>query len=189
MDKGSNVELAHLPITAEKKEAQTAKNDVLARIEKLNERFNQILAWAAGGCLMIIILLIVANTLLRAAGTPIQGTYEIVGWLGAIVTAFSLGYTQIHKGHVEIDMVVERLNATVRRWLQVFVDLVGILFFATVTWLLVEYAMKTMKSGKLSETLLIPYHPIMFVVAAGFLGLTLALCTDLLKNVLGRETR
>ena len=64
-------------------------------LERISEFLNRVLAWMAGGFLAGIVLLTCANILLRIVWKPVMGTVELVGYSGAIVTGFALGYTHI----------------------------------------------------------------------------------------------
>ena len=38
----------------------------------------------------------------------------MVGFLGAVFAAFSLGYTSVHRGHIAVDFLVQKLPARVQ---------------------------------------------------------------------------
>jgi len=44
-----------------------------------------------------------------------RGAYETVGFLGAIVIAFALGYTQKRKDHIVVDILTQRFSKQVNR--------------------------------------------------------------------------
>ena len=46
----------------------------------------------------------------RFLGSPTIWTFELSGFLLAAVTVFSLAYTQLHHGHVNIDFLYDRLS-------------------------------------------------------------------------------
>ena len=48
-----------------------------------------------------------ATCCLRIFRMPYRGAYEIVSFLGAVVTAFALGYTQKRKSHIVVDILTE----------------------------------------------------------------------------------
>ena len=64
------------------------------------------------GGLAVLALMILAtgNVVLRIFHAPFRGTYEIVGFLGAVVIAFALGYTQKRKDHIVVDILTERFS-------------------------------------------------------------------------------
>ena len=69
-------------------------------LDKLGLYLNRLLMIIAGIFLLGMIALTCANILLRLFWFPVRGTFELMGFFGAIVTAFALGYTQVNKGHI-----------------------------------------------------------------------------------------
>ncbi|HEU5360374.1 MAG TPA: hypothetical protein VFU42_04360, partial [Candidatus Deferrimicrobiaceae bacterium] len=63
-------------------------------LEQLSAQLRKILMVAGGVALLALMLLATLNVALRIFQVPVSGTYEIVSFLGAIVTAGALGYTQ-----------------------------------------------------------------------------------------------
>ena len=88
-------------------------------LQKISDTLNQALAWIAGSFLLAMILLTCANIFLRRVWTPLLGTFELMGYFGAIVTAFALGYTQIKKGHIAVDVLVLRFSEKTQAFLKV----------------------------------------------------------------------
>ncbi|NGM83930.1 TRAP transporter small permease [Paenibacillus sp. 7124] len=162
---------------------------ILNALEKISLRVNQFLAVIAGLAMLLIALLIVANVIIRVFYVPIPGVGEISGWLSAITAAFALGYTQIHRGHVDIDVILEKFPARIRGPVQGLMLLISMLFFGLISYRLAIYAYETMKSGGLSETLAVIYYPYIYLLAIGFFGLTLSLLTDSLKYLVRGDRR
>lgn len=152
-------------------------------LERFSRWLNQRVAWLAGGALVLMMLLSVANMFLRAAGRPFGGTAEVVGWLSALTTAWALGYTQVHRGHVAIDLLVDRLPGWVRQSTDGFISLVGSAFFVLATWRVVVRAGEIARRGSLSETMQVPFFPFIYAVAFGLACLALVLLVEGLKDL------
>jgi len=86
-------------------------------LEKISNRLNQALLWVAGLFLLAMITITGANIVSRLFGLPIRGTFELMGYFGAVVTALALGYTQIKRGHIAVDIVVLRFSQKTQRHL------------------------------------------------------------------------
>ena len=41
---------------------------------------------------------------------PISGTFELTNFMLALVVFFAIGYTQVRRGHISIDVVVSRFS-------------------------------------------------------------------------------
>ncbi|MDT3678588.1 MAG: TRAP transporter small permease [Burkholderiaceae bacterium] len=142
---------------------------------------NRALAAVAGLALIAMMLFTVADMVLRAFGHPVAGSYEVIGWLSAVAMALALGYAQLHKGHVAIDLVVQQLRPRTRAVVEMLTALASLLLFAAVAWYVAGYGVVLHRSGSLSETLKAIVYPWVYVVAIGCGGLALALLTDFLR--------
>jgi len=113
---------------------------------------------------------------------PYRGAYELVGFFGAIVIAFALGYTQKRKDHIVVDILTEKFPKGVNKILDGVNYFITTIFFAIVSWQVFVWGMKISKSGEVSETLKIIFHPFVYSVAVGFAIFSLTLIIDFLKN-------
>lgn len=152
-------------------------------LDKVNQALNQALLWLAGGFLVAMILLTCTNIVLRLVWVPIRGTYELMGYGGGIVTAFALGYTQLKRGHVAVDILVLRFSKRIQNILHGVNDLICMIFFAVVAWQIAKYATTLWRTGEVTETLQIIYYPFTYGVAVGCAALSLVFLTDFLKCV------
>jgi len=150
-------------------------------LDKISHALNQILVWIAGIFLVTMILLTCANIFLRIVWMPVKGTFELMGFFGAIVTAFALGYTQIKRGHIGIDIVVDQFSAKTQRILNSINYSICMIFFAIAGWQVTKWATTLWKTGEITETLGIIFYPFTYGVALGCLLLALVLLVDLLK--------
>jgi TRAP-type C4-dicarboxylate transport system permease small subunit len=128
-----------------------------------------------------MILLTCGNILCRLLWVPIPGTFELMGYFGAIATAFALGYTQLGKGHIAVDVLVLRFSGRTRKLLHGINCFICMIFFAVVTWRISVYATTLLKTGEVTETLRIIYYPFTYAVALGCATLALVFLTELLK--------
>ncbi|GAW92535.1 TRAP transporter small permease [Calderihabitans maritimus] len=154
-------------------------------LEQISIRVNQLLFWIAGVALISMMLLAVANMVLRVVYVPFGATAEVIGWLAAITTAFSLGYTQIKRAHVTIDLLVSRFPPRIQAFIDTIIHFLSTTVFALAAWQTFLYAAHLRQLGSLSETLRVPYYPLVYLVAMGLACLAFALLIDLLKSVLG----
>jgi TRAP-type C4-dicarboxylate transport system permease small subunit len=156
-------------------------------LDRLSRLLNQILLWFAGISLIIMILLTCSNIFLRLVWIPVKGTFELMGFLGAITTAFALGYTQIKRGHIAIDIVVSSFSKRNQGILNSINYLISAIFFVIVSWQIAKYATTLLKSGEITETLRIIYYPFTYGVALGCVALSLVFFVDFLKTVLPKK--
>jgi TRAP-type C4-dicarboxylate transport system permease small subunit len=130
-----------------------------------------------------MILLTCANIFLRLVWAPIRGTFELMGYLGATVTAFALGYTQIRRGHIAVDLLVQRFSKSTRRILNSLNHFTCMIFFGLAAWQITRYATTLRETGEVTETLRIIYYPFTYGVALGCAILSLVFLADFFKSI------
>jgi TRAP-type C4-dicarboxylate transport system permease small subunit len=156
-------------------------------LDKASRFLNHVLMWIAGVFLVAMILLTCANIFLRIVWLPVKGTFELMGFFGAIATAFALGYTQIKRGHIGIDIVVTQFSATAQRILNGINYLICMVFFFIAGWQIAKWATTLWKTGEVTETLRIIFYPFTYGVALGCFVLALVLLVDLLRVLIEGE--
>ncbi|MBP1732151.1 MAG: transporter small rane protein component [Deltaproteobacteria bacterium] len=156
-------------------------------LEWLNAFLNKVLLVLGGIAVLALMTLATANVVLRIFYAPIRGTYEIVSFLGALVIAFALGYTQKRKDNIIVDILTERFPERLARLVDTFAYLVMTIFFSIVTWQVFVWGAKIWRTGELSETLKVIYHPFILAVGFGFGVLALTTLTDFLNKILNRK--
>lgn len=151
-------------------------------LDRFNAMLNRGLAFVASLSLIAMMLVTVGEMVFRMFGHPMAGTVETITWLAAVTTAFALGYTQIHKGHVSIDLFVNRLGSRLRAVVNMLMYLTLTSLFMIVTWNIFLHAGVLKKSGSLSETMKVIVYPWVYLVSLGCAGLTLALVADFIRS-------
>jgi len=158
-------------------------------LEKLNDFLNRILLVVGSIAVLLLMSIATVNAFMRIPfiKTTWRGAYETVGFLGAIVIAFALGYTQKRKDHIVVDILTEKFPKKVTKVLDGINYFVTTIFFAIVAWQVFVWGMKISRSGEVSETLKIVFHPFIYSVSLGFAVFSLTLILDFLKNFKSKE--
>jgi len=129
-----------------------------------------------------MIVLTCANIIFRLTWVPIKGTFELMGYFGAIATAFALGHTQMKRGHISVDVLVNTFSVKTRKIINAINYTVCFLFFGVAAWQMTLKATTLMNTGEITETLRIIYYPFTYGAAFGCAVLSLVLFTDLLRS-------
>ncbi len=153
----------------------------MSQFEKLVERLVNLMAVVGGIFLVGMVAITCANIFSRVVWVPIRGTFELMGYAGAIVTAFALGYAQIKKGHVAVDVLVNKYPAWANALVHRINAFLCLLFFFIVGWQITKKANILMRTGEVTETLQIIYYPFTYAVAFGCFVLALVLVVELIK--------
>ena len=150
-------------------------------LQKISRIVNLVFIWIAGVCMAAMILVTCGNIVSRIVWIPIKGTYELMGFFGAIVTSFVLGYTQMKKGHTAVDILANRFSERTQKILNGVNFVICMAFFAIAGWQISKYATTLWKTGEVTETLLIIYYPFTYGVALGCFLLSLVMLVEFLK--------
>lgn len=156
-------------------------------LEKISVFLNRSLSWIGGVFLVGMIVLTCGNIVFRLVWVPIRGTFELMGYFGAIVTAFALGYTQMKRGHIAVDVLVNTFSDKRRKVVDTINYTVCFLFFGVAAWQIAIKATTLMNTGEITETLRIIYYPFTYGVALGCAVLSLVLFTDLIKSFIPKK--
>jgi len=150
---------------------------------KFFDFFERILTILGGFTLICMVLLTCGDIIMRCLSYPAQGSYELLGFLGAITIASALSYTQKTKGHIAVDMLVKTFPKPAQLALSVFNNLISALLFIIIAHQLFVFGFSLREAGELTETLRIAYYPFIYTVAIGCIGLSVLLCLDSAKSL------
>ena len=129
----------------------------------------RVLHGIGGVSLVFLMLLTVVDVVLRTFGRPVPGTYELVGFAGALAIGSALPYTSWVRGHVHVDSLITRLPSTGRWVLHVITRLLAIGLFVLLGWNLVRFGLDLRASGEVSPTLELRFYPVAFGLAVACL--------------------
>ena len=121
---------------------------------------------AGAAALTAMMLVTVADVVLRSFRRPITGTYELVGFLGAVAIGFSLPQTSLDRGQVLMDFLTGRLPAGAGRALGAFSRLLGASLFATLAWSLASMGADLRRTGDETPLLHLPLWALCLAIAA-----------------------
>jgi TRAP-type C4-dicarboxylate transport system permease small subunit len=155
-------------------------------LESLTRLLNRVLSFIAGIALVGMILLTCGNIFLRLVWLPIPGTFELLGFFGAVATTFALGYTQRYRMHIAVNVLVDRFSTPVRKVLRVVNGLMCMAFFGLAAWQIAEWSVVLVEAGEVTETLQMVYYPFTFATALGCGVLALVFLTEILQTILQR---
>jgi TRAP-type C4-dicarboxylate transport system permease small subunit len=139
------------------------------------------------GCLTGMMLLTCLDVVCRRFfNAPIFGAVEIVGFMATLVTAFALAYTHREKGHIGVDLVMQRLSGRTQRLVDVVTTFLSLALFVLLAWQMVEYAGTMQASGEVSISLQLPEYLVIYAVSAGVIILVLVLLHEFIELLKGK---
>ena len=97
-------------------------------LDELTQWLNKILLVIAGVALTAIVVLTVGNIFSRNLWAPIKGMVELVGFCGAIAAAFALGFAQVKRAHIAVDVLVLKFSRRTQKLLSAVNAILGVVF-------------------------------------------------------------
>jgi TRAP-type C4-dicarboxylate transport system permease small subunit len=142
---------------------------------------SSVLAAVAAASLTFLMLLTIADVVLRILGRPIVGTYELVAQGGAIAIGLSLPLTSWVRGHIYVDSFVARLPRLPRAALNIATRLLVLGLFLLLGWNLLKYGLDLRRAGEVTPTLRVPFFPVALGVGGSCLVESLVMVADIVK--------
>jgi TRAP-type C4-dicarboxylate transport system permease small subunit len=158
------------------------------RIVDISRRLNVWMNTLAGWVLLLMMMLTVADVIMRSAGSGILGTYELVAVAGALVIGFAIPQTSFEKGHVYVDFLIENRPAAIKKSVLFITRIMGTMLFALLAWNLLIKGINLYKGGEVSLTLHVPYYPASFALSFCCFVQCLTLITDIIRIFDGRRS-
>ena len=154
-------------------------------MESLRRRYGALLylcGLAAGVLLFAVMLLVVANVVMRYAfNQPVTGTLELTESALPLIIFFSLALTQAHGGHIKVVLLTQHLSPRLGRAAKVLAMIAGFVLFAWAAYAGWNMAAKSFAIGELERgAIRFPIWPVKFAV---FFGLALLAVQFLLDGI------
>jgi TRAP-type C4-dicarboxylate transport system permease small subunit len=133
----------------------------------------------AGLALAFMMIVTLADVIMRTLGKPIVGSMEIISFSGAVVAGFAIPYSSLKKTHIYVDFLKSKLSA--RSWIlmQAITKAIGLLLFLFIGYNFILYGLTLMETGEVSPGFRIPYYPITFGLSVACFLESLTLLCDI----------
>ena len=141
------------------------------------------LNWVSAAAVIFIMLLTCADVVMRLFGSPIPGTYELVGYLGSVIISFGMARTSIERGHIAVNLLVDRLPPRAQTIIEGVGNIAAAFLFGALAWQSQIYARDILETGDVSLTLGMPTWPFVLGLATGSGILSLVLFLDALRQL------
>ena len=159
------------------KKKKESMNGYLRAIRGISRVLNVV----AGSCLTFLMLLTIADVILRRFRMPILGTYELVGFAGAAVIGFAIPLTSWYRGQIFVDFFINYFSQRGKDIFNLATRVVVILLFILFAWNLYKYGMGLQSSGEVSSTLRVPFYPVAYGIGVCCLVECFVIVGDIIK--------
>ena len=135
----------------------------------------------AGISLTFLMLLTIADVILRGFRSPVPGTFEMVAFAGAVVIGFSLPRTSWLRAHIFVDFFILKFSQKGRDVFNITTRCMVIILFFLIGWNLIKFGIDLQKSGEVSLTLQMPFFPVAYGVGVCCFVQCLVMVCDIMK--------
>ena len=134
------------------------------KFEQITRSLSKWFYWIAGigmiGLLLVSVIDISGNKLFKF---PLPGGIDIASYIAVVVVAFGIAEVQLSRGHIEVEMLEQRLPKLPRKVINVIVNILGMVLWTIVAWRSFLYGTDLWRAGEVSMTLEIPIYPFVYV--------------------------
>ena len=123
---------------------------LIRRVDTLNEWVGRSVAWLTLGCVLTCFAVVVLR---YAFGIGFPWLQELYVWQHAAVFMVGAGYTMLHRGHVNVDVLYGRIGPRRQAW----IDILGTLLFlfpwlAVLAWTSAPFVLSSWSVREASST-------------------------------------
>ena len=152
---------------------------ILLKIGDVLRRINKWVCHIGEACISGLMILITVDVLLRLLfNKPVLGAFEICQLLLLISLYSSFAYLQSEKGHVSVNILVDKFHPTVRTIILGLCYAVATVFCAIWAYGAVQQGIVYLGTGNETALLKIPYAPFYFFEAFCMLAFAIVLLVD-----------
>jgi TRAP-type C4-dicarboxylate transport system permease small subunit len=141
----------------------------------------------AGLCIVIMMALSCVDIIFRVMRMPFPGTYEIVGFLSALMISFAMAQTTIEKGHVAVELLMAKMPYFIQKIGYLAVNFIMAGLLALLAYETIQFGIYYKHSGELSLTLQLPAHPILYAMGGAFCISALVPVINIYMVMFGRK--
>jgi tripartite ATP-independent transporter DctM subunit len=114
---------------------------------------------------------------------PTVGGFELSEYATALIVAASIAYTTFKKGHIGVDLVIQKIPWRKREIVNTVTWFLSLMLFVLITWQSVLYALELSTTFQASASLHIPTPPFVLMVAVASLSTSLVVGVDIFRRV------
>ncbi len=110
------------------------------RLDRCVNLISRVFNWIAGAGLIAMLALVIADIIgIKLLASPVPGGIEIVAFLGVVVIGFTIAWTQVLHGHIQVDLILMKLPPRSKAAVEILISFLGIILFAILAWRTWDY--------------------------------------------------
>ena len=161
-----------------------AVGTIATGVEKVIHPASKAINYAGMAAISFVMMLVVVEVISRKAfSQPVLGAYELVefGMVTMVVLAFA--YTQMLKGHIDVELIVEKFPLRMQAILETFTNLICLGFWGVIAYQAFYHMADQQYKGITSANLLVPIWPFVLILAIGCVCFSIVIFSDVLRSL------
>ncbi|MCX7856371.1 MAG: TRAP transporter small permease subunit [Deltaproteobacteria bacterium] len=155
----------------------------MGEFERIVGLFSKLLDIGARFGVFLMMLLVVADIIIRKPLWPIPGLYDFVSLLGAAAIALAIPYSAVQKGHVQVELFVSKLGPKTQAAIDFFTGLMSLIFFIMVSWQTFVFGSEVKRSGEVSMSAHLEFYPYIYLISLMCFFLCLVIFVEIGKSI------
>lgn len=130
----------------------------------------------AGIAMTYVLLVSVADIIMnKVFKNPLNWSFDSIGLVAVLATVFAIPQVQSKHGHIEVDVLVNRLSSLWKRISGIFISLLGAALWFVIAWRSIVYGLDILDAGEVSMSVGMLIYPFIFVqgICAAIVALVL----------------
>ena len=154
-------------------------NSIASFLNKIAYPISRAISRVGAGILALMMFLTAMDVLLRYfLNRPISGALALTQYMMVVIVVSGLGYCTVEKGHVRVEVFIERFPLKTQTILNVITSLLSLGLFVLITRQAVVYTGLLLDANLTSPVLFIPTFPFAIILALGTAVFCLALFAE-----------
>jgi len=124
---------------------------------------------------LMMVLTILDVVLRKLASKSILGTVELSEFMLVAVVFFALAHTEVLDGHVKVDLILGRFSRRTQGIVDMCTQFICFVLSLLITWSSFTYSETMRLSKEVTQDLLLPKYPFIYIVGVGCLIFSITL--------------
>lgn len=154
----------------------------MSKYEKLFGSFTKYGDYLARIGMVALLALVTINVIARYFFKSVQGAYDYVQLITAVSVSLAVAYTAYERGHIEIEILMERMPKRVQSIFGAVMMMISAVFFAIASWQSVVVGNSAKEANETTMAVFVPLYPFMYILAFGLALTTLAFLLHFIKH-------
>ena len=137
--------------------------------------------------LVLVMVVLIANIFMRAFGTALFGTFEIVQYMNLVIAVCCLAYNENEGGNIAVLMIQEAVKPKIGNVMQMICLIIGIAMSVVVIQALYDFTYKMNTQGALTNNLHMPVWIFSGLLLIGFILLIICQVLKLIKAIISHK--